>query len=42
MDVKDFIFYKKVCGINFGGVCFYVNNGKVLLELCVKCEKRVL
>lgn len=26
----------------FGGVCFYVCGGKVFLELCLKCERKVM
>ncbi|XP_068724485.1 cyclic AMP-responsive element-binding protein 3-like protein 4 [Montipora capricornis] len=41
-DVKDSTPYKKARGTNPGGVCLHVNNGKVSLELCAKCEKRAL
>ena len=41
-DVVDATPSKKSRGTTPGGVCLHVNNGKVSLELCAKCEKKAM
>ena len=41
-DVVDSTPSKKSRGTTPGGVCLHVNNGKVSLELCAKCEKKAM
>ena len=41
-DVVDAAPSKKSRGTTPGGVCLHVNNGKVSLELCAKCEKKAM
>lgn len=41
-DVVDATPSKKSRDTTPGGVCLHVNNGKVSLELCAKCEKKAM
>ena len=41
-EVMDSTPSKKTRGITPGGVCLHVNQGKVSLELCAKCERKAM